>query len=351
MNDSELMRIAINEAKKGKGNVSPNPIVGCIIAKDGKIIAKGYHREFGGKHAETNAITNSKTETSGAKMYVTLEPCDHFGKQGPCTDAIIKAGIKEIFIATKDPNPVSGDGIKKLKENGIIINYGLLKKEATKMNEFYLKSKEQKMPFITIKMAISTDGKISYGNGKKKKITGKQAFEFTQKLRKENDAIIVGVNTIKKDNPRLNVRNNTRKNPIRIVFDSRASTPVKSKIFSQKGRTIIVCTEDAPLKKVNTLAKKAEVLFAKKEGKRIDIKDALSRIYLIGVNSVLIEPGNRLATTLLSKMLFNRLCLIISNKRIGKGLPAFNLKRKIIVKIISTKKLGKDFFIYAEKVD
>ncbi|MFH1391279.1 MAG: bifunctional diaminohydroxyphosphoribosylaminopyrimidine deaminase/5-amino-6-(5-phosphoribosylamino)uracil reductase RibD [Candidatus Diapherotrites archaeon] len=338
-----FMPEAIKLAKKGK-DAWPNPMVGAIVVKEGKVVGKGFHEQFGGKHAETTSLEKAGIKAKGADLFVTLEPCNHYGKQSPCTKAIIEAGIKRVFIAWRDPNKESGNGVKELRKHGIIVKI-TNEKEAKKLYDFYITNYcETKTPTITIKIAMSNDGFISFGNREKKKISGKQALEFVQKLRTQNNAILVGINTVLKDNPKLSVRKG--RNPVRIVLDSKARIPLNSKLFSEKGTIIIFCTKKAPKNKVKKLLEKgAKVVTVKDSKKGVDLDDVFGKLYSFGIKTVLIEPGNRLASELLEKKMFDRLVFIIADREIKQGLKAFKLKKTLKIRIVKKKKLGKDLLL------
>jgi len=324
---------AIRLGERGKGKVEPNPLVGAVVVKNNKIIGKGYHEKFGGKHAEINALRKAGKKAKGADLYVTLEPCNHYGKRPPCTKAIVKAGIKRVFIGLKDPNKKSGNGARVLKKHKIKVSI-FEKEKVKKLSNFYITNIGLgKKPQIILKTAMTRDGFISWGNKKNKKISGQKAFEFTQKLRANNNGILVGVNTIIKDNPKLNVRKG--KSPLRIILDSKAKVPLRSKIFSGKGNTLIVVTKKASKKRVEKIkGKGAYVLVVKDLKGKIDLEWLVKKLYLIGIKSVLVEGGSKTTSSFLEKRLFDKFNLIVSPKKIGKGLKAFKLKRKLGVKLV-----------------
>ncbi|MEM4261554.1 MAG: bifunctional diaminohydroxyphosphoribosylaminopyrimidine deaminase/5-amino-6-(5-phosphoribosylamino)uracil reductase RibD [Candidatus Diapherotrites archaeon] len=339
----KFMKIALKIAKKSLGKTNPNPMVGAIIVKNNKIISKGWHKKYGKEHAEAEAIKKAGKKAKNSTMFVTLEPCNHYGKQPPCTKAIIKAGIKEVYYAMKDPNKKSKQGAKELKKHGIKTNLGPCTKEAEELNEVFMKNIKDKECFFTLKIATTKDFYITWGNKKKKKITGKKANEFTQKLRKIHDAIIVGVNTIIKDNPKLTYKKNQKENPIRIILDTKARTPIKAQTLKQKGTTIIVTTKKAKHKKILRLIKAgAKIIIAKEKKGKIDIKWLKKKLYEIGICSALIEPGQKLASTLIEEKLFDKMYIIISQKKVRKGLKAFKTKKEIKARLKDFKWLGKD---------
>ncbi len=243
-----FMKIAIAIAKKGIGFVNPNPPVGAVIVKDGKILSAGYHKYYGGYHAERNAILSALSagiDLIGSTMYVTLEPCDHYGKTPPCTDLIIHSGIKKVYIACRDPNPISGNGVEKLQKNGVETHVGLLEKEAKELAKFFFKSVENGIPYVTLKYASTLDGKIADVNGNSKWITD-ELRKVVHKLRSEHMAVLVGAGTVIKDNPTLNVRllKGKKKNPIKVVLDRKGVIFEKIKDLNVfQGERVIVFTE------------------------------------------------------------------------------------------------------------
>lgn len=347
----KFMLEGVKLAGKGTGKVSPNPMVGAVLVKNGKIVGRGWHDHFGGKHAEVNAIENAGRKARGATLFVTLEPCNHYGKRPPCTEAIIEACIKEVHIATLDPNRGSRQGARELQRKGIKVHTGLCRQEAEKQNEFYIRSLRYHRPFIALKTAMTSDGFISYGSMRGKRITGKRAFEFTQGLRAKHDAVLVGVNTVIKDDPLLNVRKRQELNPIRVVLDSRGKTPLSSRVLREKrGETLIVCTKKTSPKKIKAFASRgATVVIARSSRQGVDIAWLMKKLCKLGVHSVLMEGGNRISTSFLQHKLFDRIYLLVAPRQIKNGLKAFSLKKSIAVKITEKKKLGKDLLLVMEK--
>ena len=237
------MQTAIALARKGIGKTSPNPAVGAVIVKNGRIIGKGYHKKAGRAHAEINALKQAGIKAKGAEMYITLEPCNHFGRTPPCTDVIIKAGIKKVFIGMKDPNPlVAGKGVRRLRSAGMDVEVGILEDECRGINEAYIKYITTKTPFVTLKLASTLDGKIATAAGESKWITGEDARRFAHRMRREADAVMVGIGTVLKDNPELTTRLVKGKDPIRIVVDSQLRIPVNAKVLNKKRGGIIIAT-------------------------------------------------------------------------------------------------------------
>lgn len=330
------MQKCLELAEKGRQFVSPNPMVGSVIEKNGKIISSGFHQKFGGMHAEIVALKKAGEKTRGATLFVNLEPCCHFGKQPPCTQAIISAGIKKVVVATKDPNPLmQGKGIKELKKTGITVEAGLLEKKAQELNEKFFKYQKTKLPFVLIKNAISLDGKNFSKKGEK--ISGKKSLQKVHELRAEFDAILVGKNTVLIDNPYLTARTKNAKNPLRIVLDSTASVPLNSNIFDAVAPTIIVCTKKAPKERIQKIIEKGKaVLIAKEKNGKIDLKNLLAQLGEMGVSSVLVEGGANTTTEFLTQDLFDKMILVISPKII-RGAHDFILDKKLAYKLNPTK--------------
>ena len=230
--DTECMALALKLSKKGRASVGANPMVGCVITRDGKIVAQDYHRQYGKSHAEVNALNQIKHQGKGTKLYVTLEPCSHQGKTPPCTKALIKAGVKKVIVAMLDPNPVvSGRGIKLLKDAGIEVDIGLLQSEARELNRGFVKRMETGMPFVTTKIAMSLDGGTAMGSGESQWITSDAARLDVHKLRSNNQAIMTGSGTIINDNPKMTARlDDSEPSPLRVIIDSGIRLPTKNLI-------------------------------------------------------------------------------------------------------------------------
>ena len=243
--DTECMALALKLSKLGQAGVGANPMVGCVISRDDKIIAKDYHHQYGQEHAEINALNQIGHKAENCKLYVTLEPCSHHGKTPPCINAIIKAGIKKVYVATLDPNPlVSGSGVKLMKENGIDVEIGLLENNAIEVNRGFFKRMTTGLPFITSKIAMSLDGRVAMRSGESKWITSEASRADVQILRSQNQAILTGSGTILNDNPMLTVRNKKlQSKPLRVIIDSSNSIKDKSlNIFSSDSETPVSYT-------------------------------------------------------------------------------------------------------------
>lgn len=351
-----FMRIAIQEARRGLGKTTPNPVVGCVIAKNNKIIAKAHHKQFGGPHAEVIALKKAKKAARGATLYVTMEPCSHFGKTPPCTDEIIRAGIREVVSAAQDPNPVNnGKGLRKLLNSGIKVISRVMKKEADALNREFIQRMKRGRPFVTVKMAQSLDGKIATKEGDSKWISSAASRRIVQQLRSKHDAIMVGVNTIARDNPRLRVRR-LKRQPIKIVVDSRLRTPAYARIFSKNssGKVIIATTKTASRAKEALLRSKGAVIIrlGSRSG-RVGLNSLMKSLSRIGVASILAEGGGELTASLFNNKLVDKIFLFVAPMLIGGRDSLTSFEGEGIRKIrdalrldkIKVERIGKDLLI------
>jgi diaminohydroxyphosphoribosylaminopyrimidine deaminase / 5-amino-6-(5-phosphoribosylamino)uracil reductase len=326
-----IMQRCFELARKGAGKVNPNPMVGCAIVRDGKIVGEGFHEKFGGPHAEIFALKHAGKKTQGATMYVSLEPCVHFGKTPPCVDAIIQAGISKLVIASKDPNPlVSGKGIQRLREAGIQVNVGVLQKEAELLNEKFFKYMKSGLPFVSIKLAQTLDGRIADAAGKSKWITSKTAQREVHDLRKSYDAVLVGATTVLHDNPELTVRHVKGYNPVRVVVDGHLSLPASRAIFNTNTAPTWLLTSVKAVREKNQKVKKLG-----SQGVRVlpispsyvfNAKSILRALAAEGVTSVLIEGGSYTVDRFVHQALVDKLYLFIAPKILGDGLNGFSFK-------------------------
>lgn len=293
-------------AKKGLGWTSPNPMVGCVIVKNGKIISKGYHKKYGGPHAEIEAFKNTKESVKGATLYVNLEPCCHFGKTPPCTDAIIEAGIKKVICCTLDPNKkVAGKGVEKLKKAGIEVEYDFLQEEARELNEVFFTFHQKNRPFVVLKFASSLDGKIATANGDSKWITNDAARQYSRQLRGYYQAILVGANTVIKDNPNLGAENNKQKDPLRIILDAKLKIPLTGKIFRDNSVLVLTTNQCNKIKKEKFAKKGIEV--QQLPGKKISAKSILQVLKDREIGSVFVEGGSEALGTFVDEKLVDRI--------------------------------------------
>lgn len=300
----KFLKEALRLAKKGEGFTNPNPMVGCVLVKNGKIIGRGYHKKYGGAHAEIEAIKNAKEAVRGSVLYVNLEPCSHFGKTPPCVDAIIEAGIKKVVCCTLDPHvKVAGKGIKKLKDAGVEVENGFFEKEAEKLNEAFFTFHKQNRPFIVLKFASSLDGKIATAIGDSKWITNDEARQYARKLRGKYQAILVGANTVTKDNPNLGAGKN-QKEPLRIILDDKLKMPLSSKVFRDKNLLILTTSQCNKNKKITLIKKGFDVVQLK--GMKISAKSILGVLKARNIVSVFVEGGSEAIGTFVDEKMVDK---------------------------------------------
>ena len=349
MNDEYYMKLAIELARKGRGYVSPNPMVGAVIVKNGQIIGKGYHKSFGGHHAEINAIKNAGSGIKGSTLYVTLEPCCHEGKTPPCVNSIIENKIARVVIGAVDSNPlVSCQGINYMKESGIEVKTGVLENECRFLNEVFFHYMETGMPFITIKYAQTLDGRIATATGKSQWISSGSSLKFAHRLRAEHDAILVGRHTVEQDDPELTVRLVRGRNPLRIIVDSQLKISNKSKIFKNIScaPTLIATLKKASDPKFKRFVSYGAEMISVKADKNgnVDLKKLFKILSTRTISSVLIEGGAQIITSVLKNNLANRLVTVIAPKIIGKGIEAvgdLNIRNLESAKKLSIQKILK----------
>ena len=355
MKEENYMKLALRLAEKGIGAVSPNPMVGAVLVKNGEIVGKGYHRVFGGPHAEVNAIFNAKEKVKSSTLFINLEPCNHFGKTPPCIDAIKKAGIKKVVIAIPDPNPISKNGIRKLRRSGILVETGILEKEAKKLNEAYMKFIKKKMPFVTVKGAMSIDGKIATEKGESKWISSETSRKLASKMRSEVDGVLVGVNTIIKDDPCLIPHGIKAKRPVRVIVDTKLRIPTfRAKVLDNSAKTIVATSFLANSKKINKLQKKGiEIIKTPLYNNMVNLKILMKELAKRGIMNVLIEGGGNLIWGALKSKIVDKMKIFIAPKIIGgKDAPSLvegkgirKLKKALLLKEIKIRKIGEDFLL------
>lgn len=319
--DEKFMKMAIELAKKGKGKVNPNPLVGAVIVKNGEIIGQGYHSKYGGNHAEIEAINNATDDVKGATIYVTLEPCFHYGKTPPCVDKLISSGISKVVIGHLDPNPlVSGKSIEKLKSLGIEVKVGVLEEECLKLNEVFIKYIKTKLPFVVLKSGVSLDGKIATKTGESKWITGAASRAKVNELRNELRGIMVGVNTVIIDDPTLNCNIHGGRNPIRIILDSNLRIPLDSKILktAYKYETIIATTKNIDLNKKALVEElKAKVITIDSINNKVDLNKLMIKLGEMKIDSILLEGGGEVNYSALEAGIIDKLMLFMAPVIIG----------------------------------
>jgi diaminohydroxyphosphoribosylaminopyrimidine deaminase/5-amino-6-(5-phosphoribosylamino)uracil reductase len=346
------MHQALQLAEKGRGFVSPNPVVGAIIVKNGKIIGKGYHKQFGKAHAEVNALNDAKGKVRGATLYVTLEPCTFYGKTPACVNTLINSGLKRVVVAAKDPNPkVFCKGIEILKKAGIEIKVGVLEKEAKKQNEGYFKFVTKKLPYVILKIASSLDGKIALLNGESKWIDSKVSRDFSQRLRREADAILVGINTILRDDPWLTCRIDPKKKLRKVILDAKLKTPLNAKVLKHNNTIIFTSVNDS-LKRKTLSQKGVEIIRIKANINGIlSWNEILKELYKRGIGIVLIEGGATVASSALKAEIVDKISLFLAPKLLGRGLSFTDgihlndLKQAIKLKEYRVRQIGTDTLI------
>lgn len=316
----KFMRRAIELAKGGIGFTNPNPLVGAVIVKDGKIIGEGFHEKYGSLHAERNAIKNAAEDVNGADIYVTLEPCCHTGKQPPCTDAIIESGIKRVIIGSRDPNPlVHGKGAKILRYNGIEVVEDFLRGECDTLNDIFFHYISAKTPYVIMKIAVSADGKIATHTGHSKWITSEQSRMHSHEIRKRVAAILVGSNTVKADNPSLTCRTENPSNPIRVICDSSLTIPLTSNVVQTANEVptyiAYVSAEDECKKEFEKYDVK--LIETPSSGGHVDLKYLMQQLGNMGIDSVLIEGGGEIHASALKDGIVQRLMIYTAPKLIG----------------------------------
>jgi len=321
--DQEFMRRALELAALGRGKTSPNPLVGAVVVKDGVIVGEGYHKKAGTPHAEVIALQEAGARAKGADLYVNLEPCCHYGRTPPCTKAIIEAGVKRVVVACEDPNPlVAGKGIEILRQAGIAVEVGVLEEEARRLNEVFFKFITTRRPFVTLKVAMSLDGKIATFTGDSKWITGEQARRYAHQMRAEHDAVMVGIGTVLADDPLLTVRlPGESKQPWRVIVDSRLRIPLESRIAltSDKFPTIVATVQHQGSRERKKLLEERgiEVWELPADHGRVDLDALLEELGRKEITSVLLEGGAMLNASALEAGVVDKFVIFVAPKIIG----------------------------------
>jgi diaminohydroxyphosphoribosylaminopyrimidine deaminase/5-amino-6-(5-phosphoribosylamino)uracil reductase len=358
-NQEELILRTLTLAKKVNGQTSPNPMVGAVIIKNGQVVGEGYHKKAGGPHAEIEALKKAGTKAKGASLYVNLEPCCVTGKTGPCTEAIIKSGIKKVFIGMRDPNPkVSGGGIRVLKKSGIEIISGILEEECKKLNEIFIKFITTKKPFVILKSAISLDGKIATKSGESRWISCAESRRTVHQLRSKVDAIMVGTGTVIKDDPNLTARlgNKKVKQPIRVILDNQNTVPLSKKVFKNASseRVVYVTTEKISSSREKRLSKMGvDVCILKEKRGQVNLPQLMKFLGNQEISSILIEGGSELSASVLKEGIVDKVMLFVAPIIIGGNLSpgviggegTARLKSAWKLKKLSVQQSGTDLMI------
>lgn len=357
----EYMRRALELAQKGEGHTSPNPMVGCVVVKDGRIISEGYHEKYGEFHAERNALTRCTEDTAGADLYVTLEPCCHQGKTPPCTDIIIEKKIARVFVGSMDSNPlVAGKGVQILRDHGIYVETGILDAECRKLNEVFYHYIATKTPFVVMKYAMTLDGKIACATGDSKWVTGEIARTQVHRMRGRYRGIMVGIGTVLADDPMLNCRVEGGVDPVRIICDSNLRIPTESQIVKTASdiETIVACSQEAleserKQEKIRRL-KEAGIQIIGTEGAHgVNLVELMKKLGGQNIDSILLEGGGTLNASALEDGIVNKVYAYIAGKLIGgmdarspvEGMGIDRMADAITLQNVEIEKLGDDFCI------
>lgn len=355
--DEKYMRLAMQLAGNAIGRTSPNPLVGAVIVKDNRVVGCGWHRKAGTPHAEVHALNQAGELAQGADVYVTLEPCAHYGKTPPCAKALVEAKVKNVYGGLLDVNPkVAGEGFKILEDAGIHVEYGFLQDELRKQNEVFFKWIEHKKPFVVLKAAMTLDGKIATATGQSKWITNETSRAYGYKLRDIYDGIMVGINTVIEDNPMLTARVDGGKNPIRIVVDSSLKIDINANVVQDKSaKTIIATTDKADKDKILKLqAQDVDVIVVDKDkNDKVDIEKLLDILGQQNICSILVEGGATLSGSFVAKKLVDKVYFFIAPKIVGgkeaktpvAGTGILNLQEALALKDIQIEKLEEDILI------
>lgn len=315
------MKTALELALKGSGSVSPNPLVGCVIVRDGIVIGKGWHERYGGPHAEVNAVRDAGGDVAGAEVYVNLEPCSHHGKTPPCADLLVEKGVARVIIGVTDPNPkVNGEGAERLRAAGIEVITGVLEDECKRINAGFILRIKENRPFVTLKTASSLDGKIALEDGSSKWITGPESRKLVHAMRAANDAVITGIGTVLADDPQLTVREAAGRTPLRVVLDRELRVPESAKILDvSEGPVLLISGFPASPEKIKRLKQRAvdvEIVDCRPED---EMQAILALLCRKGVNYLMVEAGAGVTGAFISSHKVDKLCLFVAPKIMGRG--------------------------------
>ena len=311
-----FMRLALREARRGLGRTSPNPAVGAVLVKGGRVVARGHHARAGGPHAEVVAIRRAGARGRGADLYTTLEPCDHWGRTPPCTLAILEAGVRRVFVGSRDPNPlVNGRGIARLRRAGVAVARDVLREECDSVNAHWFRFITAGRPHVTLKAAVTLDGKIATHTGDSRWVTGPEARREAHRLRDRADAVLVGAGTARADDPRLTARLPGGHDPVRVVLDARLSLPPGLRLFRQRSSapTVVAHVSGTPRR----AARGVEYLRCRGSKGRVDLEDLLAKLAARGVTSLLVEGGAQVHRSFLDAALVDRVVLFVAPKIAG----------------------------------
>ncbi len=357
------MQRALELAENGRFRTTPNPLVGAVIVNDGRIVGEGYHRRAGADHAEIAALKNTNGRVAGSTLYVTLEPCCHTGRTGPCVESILRAGIKKVVFAAVDPDRrVNGRGARKLRQAGVMVESGIGREKAVKMNEAYFWYHKNRRPFVILKSAQTLDGRIASTTGDSKWISGLESRKYSHRLRAMTDGIVVGMETVRKDDPALTVRHVKGRNPYRIVISSSLRFPKRCQFLDNNTDfKSIIATDKNAVERFSRTKRGRNVIYWPLKSKRnglLDVEDLVKRAYEFGMQSLLIEGGSRVATSFLKAGLVNKYVAFIAPRLLGQGINVIgdmenrNIDEALSFKSYQLAPCGKDFVFtgYPEQV-
>jgi diaminohydroxyphosphoribosylaminopyrimidine deaminase/5-amino-6-(5-phosphoribosylamino)uracil reductase len=362
--DEKYMRLALRLARRGAGTTSPNPMVGAVVVRENQIVGRGYHRRAGGPHAEVLALRSAGKKARGATLYVTLEPCNHFGKTPPCTEAVLKAGVRKVVVGMKDPNPlVSGRGIRRLRRAGIQVEVGKFSGACRELNAPFCKYITSRRPFVILKGALTLDGKIATSSGDSRWITSPESRVGVHRLRQTVDAVMVGIGTVLKDDPLLNVRlprTRPKRQPLRIVLDSRLRVPLSSRLIQTASQypTLIAATRAASPAKIRRLEKlDVEVWTLPKDSRgKVNLEILMKKLGDRGIVSVLLEGGAQVNASALSARLVDRFLFFFAPKIVGGvrapgvigGEGARRMREATPLELLRIRRIGPDLLVEAK---
>ncbi|BDG06926.1 bifunctional diaminohydroxyphosphoribosylaminopyrimidine deaminase/5-amino-6-(5-phosphoribosylamino)uracil reductase RibD [Anaeromyxobacter paludicola] len=356
-----FMRLALAEAAKGLGRTSPNPAVGAVLVKDGRVVARGHHARAGGPHAEVVALRRAGEEARGADLYTTLEPCSHFGKTPPCSLALLEAGVRRVFVGSRDPNLlVNGRGIARLRRGGVEVTAGVLREECDALNAHWFRYITSGRPYVTLKAAITLDGKLATRDGDARWVSGEASRAEAHRLRDRVDAVLVGAGTARADDPRLTTRlpRGRGRDPVRVVLDPRLSLPPSLKLFHHRSKAPTLVAHLAGVRiPARRLAEGVQFLACRERRGRIDLHDLLDRLAARGIAHLLVEGGAEVHRSFLDEGLADRVLLFVAPKIAGgearswvAGPSVARMADALALEGLSVRPLGEDLLVTAVPV-
>ncbi len=350
-----FMKRAIALARRGMGRVSPNPLVGAVVVQNGQIVGEGYHLYQKKDHAEVVALQSAGPRSAGASLYINLEPCTHHGRTPPCVDRIVESRVGRVFVAGRDPNPqVAGQGIGRLQKQGVGVHEDLCREEAIHLNEKFFHFIESSRPLVLLKLALTLDGKIATGSGESQWITGSKARKEVHRLRYQYDAILVGINTVLKDDPALDVRWTRSNSIVKVILDSRLRTPIEARLFNSSDRVIILCGRQAPKLRFEALSKQATVIQVPGKKGQLDWNAVLTQLGQLKMTSLIVEGGSRVAASALQAGIVQKINFFYGPKIFGgsgrsgiENLGVGRVEEALTLRGVRLKRLSGDFGVEA----